>query len=187
MNCRNLRGFALALTAVLAFTYLAAAQNRPNFNRERSYDVQHYIIRIGFDRPAKRITGDTTVQLKPLKAGFNEAELDAVGLKFDSVKLEPAGTDLKYRTADDKIIVTLDRAYSPGELIAIRFKYSSQPKKGVYFVDELSMPGQDLQPPQIWSQGESEFNRYWFPSYDSPNDFRTSELTATVDKPYTVV
>ncbi|HLA94312.1 MAG TPA: M1 family aminopeptidase, partial [Pyrinomonadaceae bacterium] len=42
-------------------------------------------------------------------------------------------------------------------------------------------------PKQIWSQGETEFNRYWFPSYDTPNDFRTTELKATVAKPFTVV
>ena len=40
---------------------------------------------------------------------------------------------------------------------------------------------------QIWSQGETEFNRYWFPSYDTPNDFRTTELKATVDKKYSVI
>ena len=35
--------------------------------------------------------------------------------------------------------------------------------------------------------GEPESNRYWFPGYDSPNDFRTTELTATVDKNLTVI
>ncbi|HEX8637758.1 MAG TPA: M1 family aminopeptidase, partial [Pyrinomonadaceae bacterium] len=42
-------------------------------------------------------------------------------------------------------------------------------------------------PRQIWSQGESEYNRYWFPSFDHPSDFRTSELRATVEKPLTVI
>ena len=40
---------------------------------------------------------------------------------------------------------------------------------------------------QIWSQGESEYNHYWFACYDHPNDFFTSELTATVEKPLSVV
>src|SRR5205085_12403347 len=39
----------------------------------------------------------------------------------------------------------------------------------------------------IFSQGESDYNRFWFPSYDSPNDFATTELTATVEKPMFVV
>ena len=42
-------------------------------------------------------------------------------------------------------------------------------------------------PKQIWSQGESEYNHYWFPCYDHPNDFFTSEITATVEKPLSVI
>ena len=54
--------------------------------------------------------------------------------------------------------------------------------------DSLQPTADDPKKPrQIWSQGESEFNRYWFPSYDSPNDFRTTELRATVEKPFFVV
>ena len=42
-------------------------------------------------------------------------------------------------------------------------------------------------PRQIWSQGESEYNHYWFPCYDHPNDFFTSEIYATVEMPLSVV
>ena len=31
--------------------------------------------------------------------------------------------------------------------------------------------------------GEPESNRYWFPGYDAPNDLRTTEFIATVDRP----
>ena len=31
--------------------------------------------------------------------------------------------------------------------------------------------------------GEPESNRYWFPSYDSPNDLRTTEFIAAVESP----
>src|SRR5437763_2071598 len=100
MNFIKLRGLALVSASVFAFSFLAAAQSvRPNFNRERTYDVQNYVIRVSFNRPEKRIFGDTTVQLKPLNPGFTQAELDAVDLRFDSVKLDPQGTDLKYRTS----------------------------------------------------------------------------------------
>ncbi len=132
------------------------------------------------------VFGDTTVELKPLAAGFTTAELDAVDMKFDSVTLA-GGADLKYRTANGKVLVTLDRPYSPDDTISIRFKYSATPKKGVYFVDELSLPGQDVQPPQIWSQGESEEARYWFPSFDFPSDKATSEEFITAESGETVI
>jgi aminopeptidase N len=35
-------------------------------------------------------------------------------------------------------------------------------------------------PQEIWTQGEDEDSRYWFPCYDYPNDKATSEIAATV-------
>jgi aminopeptidase N len=48
-------------------------------------------------------------------------------------------------------------------------------------------PDDPTRPKQIWSQGESEYNHFWFPVYDHPNDFFTSEITATVEKPLSVI
>src|SRR3954467_765015 len=108
MSFIKLRGLAFASVAIVVFSVFASAQTaRPNLNRARTYDVQNYIIHVSFNRPEKRIFGDTTVQLKPLNPGFTQAELDAVDLKFDSVKLDPQGTDLKYRTSGEHVIVTL--------------------------------------------------------------------------------
>jgi aminopeptidase N len=188
MSFIKLRGVAFASVAVLVFSVFASAQTaRPNLNRARTYDVQNYIIHVSFNRSEKRIFGDTTVQLKPLNPGFTQAELDAVDLKFDSVKLDPQGTDLKYRTSGEHVIVTLDRAYSPDELISIRFKYSAQPKKGVYFIDEFKPTATTTLAPQIWSQGEAEENRHWFPSFDSPNDKATSEEFITTQSDESVI
>jgi aminopeptidase N len=188
MSFIKLRGLAFASVAIVVFSVFASAQTaRPNLNRERTYDVQNYIIHVSFNRPEKRIFGDTTVQLKPLNHGFTQAELDAVDLKFDSVKLDPQGTDIKYRTSGEHVIVTLDRAYSPDELISIRFKYSAQPKKGVYFVDEFKPTATTTLAPQIWSQGEAEENRHWFPSFDSPNDKATSEEFITAQSGESVI
>jgi aminopeptidase N len=181
--CRHMLA---ALTIFIAALAAFSQQASPNFNRPRTYDVQNYIIRVSFDRSKKTVFGDTTVELKPLAGAFTTAELDAVGMNFDSVTLGD-GRGLKYRTAGGKIIVTLDKPYSPNETVSIRFKYSTTPKKGVYFVDELSMPGQDVQPPQIWSQGESEEARYWFPSFDFPSDKATSEEFITADAGETVI
>src|SRR4051812_17097652 len=110
MKFRPLAKLCLAigfLSAVL--TAEAAAQKaRPDFNRPQTYDVQHYTIRVSFDRVKREVYGDTTVDLLPLKDGFSQAELDATDMTFSSVTIEPAGTALKYKTAGEKIIVTLD-------------------------------------------------------------------------------
>lgn len=176
--------FAVIFLSVIVTAGQAA---RPNFNRSQTYDVQHYVLRVSFDREKKKVLGDTTVRLKPLKAGLSEVELDAAGLQFENVSLEPNGTALKYKTAGEKIVVTLDKSYSPEDLISIRFKYSATPKKGIYFIPEEKENGQVVRSAQIWTQGEPDEAHHWFPSFDFPSDKATTEEIITVKKGETVI
>ena len=170
--------FLFALAAIPA-----VGKSKSNLSRERTFDVQHYIVRVSFDRNKKKVFGDTTVQLKPLNGNFNRVELDAANeMDFESVKLESGNQDLKYKTSGDKIIVDLDKNYSPNDLISMRFKYSVKPDKGVYFVDALTEDGKTARAAQIWTQGEPEEAHFWFPSYDFPDDKATSEEFITVQK-----
>jgi aminopeptidase N len=188
MKLCQLRAGPISLIFLLfLFVSFSPAQAvKPNFNRVRTYDVQHYLIKTRFDRGAKRVFGETTVSLKPLKDGLGALELDAAGMTFDFVRLEPAGADLKYTVKNEKIAVTLDRAYGPAENISITFKYTAKPEKGVYFV-EAERNGAATRAAQIWTQGEAEESHHWFPSYDFPDDKATSEQILTVEKDETAI
>jgi aminopeptidase N len=123
-----------------------------------------------------------------LKAGFESVELDAVGLSFSAVTLDPSGIDLKYKTLAGKVIVALDKAYGPEDTIAIRFVYTALPKKGVYFVPEdPDSNGNVSHSAQIWTQGEAEEARHWFPSFDFPSDKATTEEYITAQSGDTVI
>jgi aminopeptidase N len=151
------------------------------FNRQRSYDVQHYLIRTEFDRQNKIVFGDTTVTLKPLKDGFSTVELDAAEFNYEFVGLEN-GKKLTYTQLGEKLTVFLDRAYSKEELISLRFVYSCSPKKGIYFIDGARQDdGKVLWYDQIWTQNEPEEAHHWFPSYDFPDDKATSEQFIMVE------
>lgn len=177
--------FWLLFAGLSSLTAQSAQKN--SFNRERRFDVQHYTIRVGFDRRRKIVFGDTTVRVKPLKKGFDRMELDAAQMRFDSVKLESDNRDVVYRVDDSKIYLTFDRPYSPDDSISIRFKYSTKPKKGIYFVEAETEDGKVTRPAQVWTQGEPEESRHWFPSYDFPDDKATSEQYITVDAEETAV
>lgn len=174
----------LATAVILVFTAFSASAQRPraDFNRPQTFDAQHYVIRVSFDRSKKTVIGDTTVTVKPLNADFRILELDAIGLGIQSVKLDPANTDLAYKTLDGKIVITLDRPYGPQDNVSVRVKYSTKPNKGVYFVD-----GNDDHSSQIWTQGEPDEARHWLPSFDFPNDKATTEQYITADAGETVV
>jgi len=175
---------SLISAAILCFAAFSAhgQPRRPDFNRAQTFDAQNYTIRASFDKAKKKVFGDTTVSLKPLKANFRIVELDAVDLAFESVNLEPSGTILQYKTLPGKVVVTLDKSYSPDDLISIRLKYSATPKKGVYFRGDNNMHSD-----QIWSQGEADEARHWFPSFDFPSDKATTEEYITAQKDEVVV
>lgn len=167
----------------ISFVFASAQTPRRDFTRPQTYDVEHYVIRVGFDRPDKKVIGETTIRFRPLKGGLRTAEFDAVGITFQSVTLQPAGTPLSFKTGNGQVIVTLDRAYDPTEPITIRFKHTATPKKGVYFVGkEVDENGKPIHSDQIWTQGEPDEARHWFPSFDFPSDKATVEQYITANQ-----
>jgi aminopeptidase N len=90
--------------------------------------------------------------------------------------------------------IILDRPYQPTEEITLVIEYHTNGPQtklaglvGAALRFIKPTPDDPTKPKQIWSQGESEYNHYWFPCYDHPNDFFTSEITATVEKPLSVI
>lgn len=170
-----------------------------NYIRSREIDVKNVSIDLRFDWDREQAFGSTIVTLTPF-ADANKIHLDAAKMQINGVTL--GGSDLKFNyaggEADNNLEIILPRVFKAGEELSVKVDYRTSYVntadgdtaignfgRGLRFIK----PSEDEpnKPRQIWSQGESEFNRYWFPSYDTPNDFRTSELTATVDKKYTVV
>lgn len=179
--------FCIAIFLLAAISAAAQAP-RPNFNRAQTFDAQHYIIRASFDRAKKKVLGDTTVSIKPLGDGFTLVELDAIDLSFESVKIEPANVDLRYKVMPGKVVVYLDKPYAKNEVVTIRLKYTATPKKGVYFVaGQKDGSGNEIHSSQIWTQGEPDEARHWFPSFDFPSDKATTEQFITAEKGETVV
>lgn len=173
---------------ILVFAFVGFGQSEQSkFDRPRTYDVENYVIGVRFDRPNKTVFGNTVIQFKPLSDGLTTVEFDAVGITFASVTLEPARSPLKYKTTRGKIIVTLDKPYSADTEIAIRFKYTATPKKGIYFIAEKRNEDGIINPAQIWTQGEADEARHWLPSFDFPSDKAASEEFITAEKGETVV
>ncbi len=185
MVFKSLRAFFLL--ALLIFPALAQTPFAPPSPRKRTFDVQHYVISSRLDFVKKQIAGQTTIRVKPLAAGFEVLELDAAEMKIDAVGLGDGsagseGKALQYKTEGEKLSITLDRAYTPADVVSVTIKYTvTAPKKGVYFIDKAVDRGDRLiNPRQAWTHGEAEESRYWFPAYDYPDDKATSEQYLTV-------
>ena len=190
---RLLTVFKFTFSLLVALVLLAPgslsvpAQTRPDFNRPQTYDVQHYLIRASFDRAKRKVFGDTTVTIKPLKQPFSQAVFDAADMAFEKITIDPSDVPLKFRVQGEKVTVDLGKNFVPDETVSIRFKYVATPKKGVYFVDARIEDGKIISPAQIYSQGEADEAHHWIPSFDFPSDKATTEQFLTVPKGETVV
>ena len=186
------QGLAAGSILLAAFVYVATAQTaaaprkitRPTLTgpvqvpAPRTVDVTHYLLRTRFERPTKTVFGDETISFKPLAADTRAVTFHANGLLIEAVMLDGTETALKWQTAKpDRLTITLDRAYQPTETVAVRVRYRvANPRKGLYFTPEAKLPDTKIRrPPQIWTQGEPEENRYWFVSHDYPNDVANTE------------
>lgn len=144
----------------------------------RTFDIEHYIIRVSFNRETKTIFGDVTVRLKPLSSALKTFNLNAKDLNVKKVTIESSNKTLFWKTLRDKLDITLDRAYTQNETISVRIVYQAQPKRGLYFTNKGRKRNFDV-PAQIWTQGEPEDNSAWFPCYDFPDDKATTEQFIT--------
>ncbi|MFL6466958.1 MAG: M1 family aminopeptidase, partial [Pyrinomonadaceae bacterium] len=198
----------MSLFAFSAFTFAQPAQKDSeikklppvNWIRSRKIDIKHLDIDLKFDWDKEQAIGSTVVTYTPF-ADSDKLTLDAASMTIDSVTLVGGGP-LKFvydgKKDNDNLEIDIGRVIRSGEDVKVKIEYKTNYVNKADADTAIGSFGRGLRfikptadnpnkPRQIWSQGESEFNRYWFPSYDTPNDFRTADLRATVTKPFFVV
>ena len=148
------------------------------------------LLNLKFDWDKEQAFGTAAITLSPLVQNLKTVNLDAGLMMIHFVKLASGG-DLRfqYDKSESRLSVNLDREYKIGDVVTFVVDYRTDgqvvPGGGLRFIKPTADNPNRRR--QIWSSGESDFNRFWFPSYDSPNDFATKELTATVEKPMFVM
>jgi aminopeptidase N len=151
---------------------------KPSYARSRDFDLQHLKLELSFDLASRKLIGAATLRMAPISADVREAALDSAGLAIESVTV--AGRQADFRTTDDKLYIALDRQYPGGVPVDFVVRYHAQPRRGLFFV--LPDKYHPNRPKQIWANGDTAGgnNRYWFPTYDFPNDKTTTEMIVTV-------
>jgi aminopeptidase N len=155
---------------------------------ERTYHVTNYKLTLHFDQTTGEVFGDEVVALEPLGPGFKRFYLNSSGLSIESVALsggQRRDLPLPFSSGASRLWITLDHAYGRGDTLRVEIKYHGSPRAGLYFVNPSAMHPDA--PREIWSQGEPEFNHFWFPCWDYPNDMSTSEMVVTVPAGQSVV
>lgn len=132
------------------------------------YDLQHQSVRVRFDWARHAVVGSTTLRIAALDHSITEVPLNAVGMTIRRV-VASGSAPLKFDYDGDMLTVHLPRALAARARTSITIDYEAvKPKKGAYFIDRNHY---------LWTQGETEDNRYWIPTYDHPDDKTTWEIS----------
>ncbi|MBK6362076.1 MAG: M1 family metallopeptidase [Saprospiraceae bacterium] len=156
------------------------------------YDLLHTKLDLRFDWEKQLVLGKATLTVAPYFYPIQTVRFDAVNFEINNVVLLPANIPLEYSYDGNYIDIKLGATYKKGEKINILIDYKAKPEesfkdsdepiqsdKGLFFINPS---GKDKnKPKQIWTQGETEFNKNWFPTFDKPNERCSQEMYITVE------
>lgn len=151
---------------------------KPHYNPDRFGQVNHIFLDLKLDLINKSFQGICKIILTPIRADIRELTLDAVNLGIKSVLIKNISQPFDYD--GEKLIINLLQALSE-EQTEIEIHYQvNQPQRGLYFIEpDEYYPNK---PVQIWTQGEDEDSRFWFPCFDYPGQLATSEIRVQIPK-----
>jgi len=157
---------------------------RPHYNPDRPGQVKHIFLDLALDIPNKSFQGTCTIALAPIRSGINQLVLDAVNLNIESVQVDETPQPFDYD--GEQLHIQMQTPTQAGKEIKIAIAYGvEKPQRGLYFIS----PDQHYpnKPTQVWTQGEDEDSRFWFPCFDYPGQLATSEIRVRVPKPFIAI
>lgn len=153
---------------------------RPHYNPDRPGQVEHIALDLDLDIPQQSYRGTCTIRLNPVRDGVERLTLDAVNLRIDSVQVGQTQQEFDYD--GEQLQIRLQQPTQAGTAIEVAIAYHvNQPQRGLYFI--APDPHYPKKPTQVWTQGEDEDSRFWFPCFDYPGQLATSELRVRVPNP----
>jgi aminopeptidase N len=157
---------------------------RPHYNPDRPGQVEHIFLDLGLDIPNQSYQGSCSIRLLPIRNGIDRLTLDAVNLNIESVRVDEVPQNFDYD--GEQLSIKLSEATQIGKALLIAIAYSvAKPQRGIYFIQpDKHYPNK---PTQVWTQGEDEDSRFWFPCFDYPGQLSTSEIRVRVPNPLVAI
>jgi aminopeptidase N len=158
--------------------------SRPHYNPDRPGQVEHVSLDLILDIPNRSFTGTCAIRLNPVSSGIESLTLDAVDLKIDRVEID--GTNCEFNYDGELLHIPVKVAVIAGKILDLVIYYGvSNPQRGLYFIQpDEHYPDK---PTQVWTQGEDEDSRFWFPCFDYPGQLATSAIRVQVPKDFMAI
>jgi hypothetical protein len=179
--CRSMQGGPSSASVEAARRALPAAV--AHVPLPASIDVEHYELELAIDESARTIEGLCRLRIWPRRGveRVEEVALDLDGLAVRSVR-DGRARELGFEQHEAVLDIRLAEPLLAGAFVELAIEYGGAPQRGLWF-------NQDAQGrvDQVFTQGECEDARAWFPCLDDPSDRATSQLTVDVPASWSVL
>ena len=157
---------------------------KPQYKPDRPGQVEHIALDLAINIPNQSFGGTCTIQLTPVRDGLTKLVLDAVDLTVEAVTI--AGVTQEFDYDGITLRIALDSPTVSGQTIELMVTYHvTKPRCGLYFVAPTET--EPDKPVQVWTQGEDEDSRFWFPCFDYPGQLSTSEIRVRVPQDFVAI
>ncbi|MFO0946266.1 MAG: M1 family aminopeptidase [Planctomycetota bacterium] len=156
-------------------------QTPRRYSRDRVVDVAHIKLELTVVPTKKVLDGVATLTVIPIDEGVTSLTLDACDMDIPSVSANEEIVPFRY---DGKQLrIDFPHPLAADQPVDLRIPYRVvNPRAGIYFIGpDEHYPNR---PVEVWTQGQDEDSRYWFPCFDYPNEKATTEMIVTVPKPF---
>ncbi len=184
LKAAGLIGNALFLKSVAMDSRFSLKGTQPNYAPDRTFITEHIRLDLNLNIAREILEGRSRTTLRAIVGGAAEMTFDAVNFQINEVRWNGRKIPPTYK--DGKLTLAPKTRLRAGARVIVDINYRVvRPKLGIYFLKPTRRYPQ--RPTQVWTQGEDEYARYWFPCHDAPHERTTSEVIATVPRGFTAV
>lgn len=172
--------------------YVEPEEVTPDVAPDRDYDLLTTSLDLQFDFADEAVMGTARHTLTPLRDSLPSFYFHAETMDIAAVRqiVDGQGVGVGYEVDSVRVTITPRAPLRLGETAEFVVDYIAHPGRGagqgslgdggrgLYFIDPTG--ADPYRPTQIWTQGQAESNRRWFPTWDYPNDRHEIEIALTV-------
>ncbi len=146
---------------------------KANFTPDTPLLPEHLLLSIHFDWDEERVWGSTTYDLRVKGANVREIGLDAVNLDISEARL--GSEPVAFENTGETVRLFAKKPLRQGARVKVNLLHSvTRPVAGIYFTKPDAQYPDRFQ--TVWTQGQDEDSRYYFPCFDKPNFKQTTEV-----------
>jgi len=151
----------------------------PQFAPDTTFVSEAMRLELHLDAKQERAWGTTTHSCRAQARDLREIKFHARGLDIGRVQVD--AQTARFDNTGEHVIVTLPKARKTGDTFRVSIAHSvTRPPAGLYFTTPDKAYPKRFH--TVWSQGQDEDSRYYFPCLDHPNYKQKTEALLYVPK-----